>query len=219
VIKTFSKVLGLLMAALFVFAGCEDKTVVTENKAQIIQEEAVVEKGKIETHAAKKEETKKMPSIKYDLSEVVQDNSKISSNGKYGLIIFSSASCEYSNKLKGEILENEKLKTRLSDDFSTFSLSVDSNKMHSLDHQGEMSQVDTKTLTDIYGIQATPTLIFMDKETKSIFVVPGYMDPKQFEATLDFVESKRWEGVNRQTGDIYKELKQFYIKEGIIKEG
>lgn len=216
-IKTFFKVLGLLTAALFILTGCEDKTVVTETKPKMMQEKAV-ESSKIETHAAKKVETKMATPKKRDLSNIVQDNSKIAANGKYGLIIFESSTCKYCDQLKDDILASDILKKRLANDFSTYTLSIDSNKMHLLDHQGEMSQVDTNTLKDIYGIQATPTLIFTDKQTKSVFVVPGYMGPKQFEVTLEFMDSKRWDGVNRQTGDIYKELKQFYIEKGIIKE-
>jgi len=215
-IKTFSKVLGLLLAALFIFSGCEDKTVITEAKPKIMQEK-VVPKGKIETHAAKEVKKPTFTALKRDISSIVQDNAKISSNGKYGLIIFESAASKYCDQLKDDMLNDDELKNRLTNDFSTYDLSVDENKMHILDHQGEMSQVDTKTLIDIYGVQATPTLIFMDKQTKSILVVPGYMGPEQFKVTLDFIESKRWEGVNRKTGDIYKELKQFYIKKGIIK--
>ena len=216
-IKTFSKVLGLLTAALFIFTGCKDKTVVTETKPKIMQEK-VVETSKIETHAAKKVKTKMAIPKKRDLSNIIQDNSKISSSGKYALIIFESSTCKYCDQLKDDILASDVLKNRLANDFSTYTLSVDANKMHLLDHQGEMSQVDTNTLKDIYGVQATPTLIFTDKQTQSVFVVPGYMGPKQFEVTLEFMDSKRWEGVNRKTGDIYKELKQFYIEKGIIKE-
>ena len=215
-IKTFSKVLGLLLVALFIFSGCEDKTVVTETKPKMLEEKAVPQ-GKIETHAAKKVEETAKVTLKRDISSVTQDNAKISSNGKYAVIIFESSTCKYCDQLKDDILGTSELKSRLTDDFSTYSLSIDENKMHLLDHQGEMSQVDTKTLIDIYGVQATPTLIFTDKQTKSILVVPGYMGPEQFKVTLDFIESKRWEGVNRKTGDIYKELKQFYIKKGILK--
>jgi len=215
-IKTFIKVLGLLLVALFIFSGCEDKTVVTETKAKIMEEKAVPQ-GKIETHAAKKAEKATPAKMKRDISVVTQDNAKISSNGKYGLIIFESSTCKYCDQLKDDILGDEELKNRLTNDFSTYSLSIDENRMHLLEHQGEMSQVDTKTLVDIYGVQATPTLIFIDKQTKSILVVPGYMGPEQFKVTLDFIESKQWEGVNRKTGDIYKELKQFYIKKGILK--
>ena len=182
--KNFSKVLGLLTAALFIFTGCEDKTVVTETKPKTIQEKAVPT-AKIETHAAKKVETNMAKPVKRDLSNIVQDNSKISSNGKYGLIIFESSACKYCDQLKDDILASDILRNRLANDFSTYMLSIDTNKMHLLDHQGEMSQVDTNTLKDIYGIQATPTLIFTDKQTQSVFVVPGYMGPNNLRSHLN----------------------------------
>lgn len=211
--KTFFKVLGLLIVALFIFGGCEDKTIVTENNPKIMQEtKPEVTQEKV---APKKEF---VPLKKHDLSAVLQDNAKISSKGKYGLIIFESLTCKYCNQMEADILADNDLKKRLANDFSTYALAIENNTMHQLEHQGQFTDVDTKTLVDIYGVQATPTLIFTDKKTQSIFVVPGYMGPEQFKVTLDFIESKRWEGVNRQTGDIYKELKQFYIEKGIIKE-
>jgi len=214
-IKTFFKVLGLLFVALFIFGGCQDKTVVTDTKPKIMKEtQTKAEPKEVEV----KVEPAKKAVAKQDLSAILQDNAKIGSNGKYALIIFESPSAPYDIKLNDDILANEDIKNRLTNDFSTYLLPVNDNKMHKLEHQGEFTDVDTKTLVDIYGVQATPTLIFTDKQTKSIFVVPGYMGPAQFRVTLDFIESKKWEGVNRQSGDIYEELKKFYIEKGIIKE-
>lgn len=216
-IKTFSKVLGLLLVALFIFSGCEEKTVVTEDKPKIMKKKGEFKQGKIETHVTKKVEKSSSMSKNNALLEIARDNAKISAGGQYGLIIFESSSCKYCDKLKADIASNEDIKNRLKNDFTTYVLSVDTNKMHQLEHQGEFTNVDTKTLIDIYGVQATPTLIFTDKQTKSIFVVPGYMSSKQFRVTLDFIESKKWQGLNRQNGDVYKELKKYYIEKGIIK--
>ncbi|WP_458701132.1 thioredoxin fold domain-containing protein [Sulfurospirillum sp. 1307] len=216
-IKTFSKVFGLLLVALFIFSGCEEKTVVSDTKPKVLQKENTHEQGKIETHAAKKIEQTKKSTINNPLSEISRDNAKISSGGQYGLIIFESINCKYCDKLKSDLAKNNDLKNRLQNDFAVFDLSVDSNSMHQLEHQGEFTTVDTKTLIDIYGVQATPTLVFTDKQTKSIFIVPGYMGPKQFKVTLDFIESKKWQGLDRKNGDVYKELKKYYIEKGIIK--
>jgi len=53
-LKTFSKPIALLFISFFIFLGCEDKTVVTENKTQGVQGESLPHKimpqGKIETH-------------------------------------------------------------------------------------------------------------------------------------------------------------------------
>jgi thioredoxin-related protein len=85
-------------------------------------------------------------------------------------------------------------------------------------HEGKPMDVDTRTLIDIYSVTSTPTLIFADKNGKSIFIVPGYMPQKQFLATLEFVKSGLWLGKDRKNGEVYKTLKDFYIKKGIIKE-
>jgi predicted ATPase len=44
------------------------------------------------------------------------------------------------------------------------------------------------------------------------------MPTKQFLVTMDFVKSGLWLGKNRKNGDVYKALKKFYIKKGIIKD-
>ncbi len=219
-IKTYTKVLGLLLVALFIL-GCEDKTVVKEieKTKKVSNSEKTYEKGKIETHA--KKEVEKESSIKMasneTLNEISRDNAKISANGQFAIIIFESSNCPYCEKLNSDVKKDETLKNRLKNDFATYVLSVNENKMHKLEHQGEFTTVDTKTLIDIYGVEATPTLIFTDKQTKSIFVVPGYMSPEQFKVTLDFIESKKWKGLDRKNGEVYKELKNYYIQKGIIR--
>ena len=93
--------------------------------------------------------------------------------------------------------------------------------MHQIAHEGEFMQVDTKTLVDIYAVEATPTIIMTDENTKSIIVVPGYMKPKQFLITLDFIkDSKLWLGKDRKNGEVYQALKDYYIQKGILtKDG
>jgi hypothetical protein len=75
-IKTFSKVLGLLLVALFIFTGCEDKTVVTETKPKMLEEKAVPQ-GKIETHAAKKVEKATKVTVKRDI-HIIMTNMNVS---------------------------------------------------------------------------------------------------------------------------------------------
>ena len=55
----------------------------------------------------------------------------------------------------------------------------------------------------------------MDDKSQSIFMVPGYMPPKQFEVTLQFVKEGAWKGKDRKNGDVYKALKSYYEAHGI----
>jgi thioredoxin-related protein len=90
-----------------------------------------------------------------------------------------------------------------------------SAKRHKFMHNGELMDVDTKTLVSIYQLTATPTLIFTDDKAQSIFVVPGYMPPKQFEVTLQFLNEKVWEGKDRKNGEVYTALKAYYEAHGV----
>ena len=53
-LKTFFNIIALLFVSFFTFLGCEDKTVVTKDKAQVVQDKSLPQKimpqGEIETH-------------------------------------------------------------------------------------------------------------------------------------------------------------------------
>ncbi len=78
-------------------------------------------------------------------------------------------------------------------------------------HNGELIDVDTRTLTSIYSINSTPTIIFLDTNAKSIFIVPGYMPPKQFIVTVNFIKDKKYKGKNRKKWRSLRRLKKYYI--------
>ncbi len=221
--KTLSKVLtGLLIATLFLLTGCDEKTSVKTVKETTPTQTTVNKTAK--KSEEKKEAitkvtaTKKNTIPKVDLSDVFKDAAMIKPDGKYMILIFEAETCPYCRKLELDIHNNKKLYDELKNDFTTYSLNASKNRLHKLMHEGKPMDVDTRTLIDIYNVTSTPTLIFADKKGKSIFIVPGYMPTKQFLATLEFVKSGLWLGKDRKNGEIYKTLKEFYIKKGIIKE-
>jgi len=75
--------------------------------------------------------------------------------------------------------------------------------------------VDTKTLLSIYAIDATPSIIFSDEKGKVILMVPGYMPPKQFLQTMNFMKEGIWRDKDRKNGEIYEALRDYYLKHGI----
>ncbi len=214
--KTLIKSLGILSIALFIFAGCQDEqtTVTKLEKPKVIAKTQTQKSVKIETHVAKNRNTKTSEKI-VNVSDVFKDAVTIAPKGKYEITIFESDNCPYCTKMKNDIANSKKLKDELKNQFTTYSLNVQRNRMHKLQHEGKDLDVDTKTLISIYNVQATPTLIFSDKKGKSIFVVPGYMPTKQFLVTLDFVKEQKWLGLDRKNGDVYKALKNYYIDHGI----
>ena len=212
---TLRKVLtGLLFAALFLFSGCDEKTSVksvNQEAPKLIKANAPV---KSKSHEVVQNNKNKLPKV--DLSGIFKDTFSLEPKGKYMLIIFERDGCPYCAKLNLDIHNSKAIQDELKKDFSVYSLDAMKNRMHKIPHEGKFMDVDTKTLIDIYQVNSTPTLIFADKKGKSIFIVPGYMPPKQFKATLDFVKSGLWLGKDRKNGEVYKALKEFYEKNGIM---
>ncbi len=219
--KVFTAIFATLILTLIL--GCDNKTTVTnvEDKPKVIKEEKTKEAPKQKELSDEEKALRKLnvaDKKKYDLSDVFKDSAKIAPNGKYMIIIFESPDCPYCMKMENDIYNTKELKEELKNDFDTYSLDATKNRLHKLSHEGSLMDVDTKTLIDIYGVTSTPTLIFTDKEGKSIFVVPGYMPKKQFLVTLNFVKEQKWLGLDRKNGDVYKALKNYYIDNGIMKD-
>jgi thioredoxin-related protein len=213
-IKTLTKVLtGLLFAALFLLSGCDEKTSVKTVKQETPKLVKPIEK-KVDTNKVEKVAKNSIPKV--DNSDIFKDTFSLTPNGKYMIVIFETDKCPYCAKMNLDIHNDKKLHDTLKNDFSVYSLDAMKNRMHKIEHEGKPMDVDTKTLIDIYSVNSTPTLIFMDKKGKRIFIVPGYMPPKQFKVTLDFVKSGLWLGKDRKNGEVYKALKEFYEKNGIM---
>lgn len=207
-----------LMASAFLLGGCTDTT----SEAEVINKNAVVktevkpsEKPELKPESEKEKKTiyTRYDSVVYD---VFQDSAKIGPiNDKPMIIIFGTNTDPYSDRLKADIQGSKDLQTRIKSEFSSYYLKAHENLRHKLYHEGEYMDVDTKTMISIYGIEATPTLIFTDTNGKAVIVVPGYMPSNQFLVTLDFMKNGAWKGKDRKNGEVYEALKAFYIANGI----
>ncbi|WP_456391877.1 thioredoxin family protein [Nitratifractor sp.] len=146
---------------------------------------------------------------------VFKDGASIDPAGKPMLLVFGQSADPYTRRLQKDLEEHPDLARRIRADVTPIYLDATANKRHKFMHSGQMMDVDTKTLLGIYRIEATPTLIFTDPQGKTIFIVPGYMPPKQFTATLDFIKEGAWRGKDRQNGEIYRALKAYYEAHGV----
>jgi len=144
-----------------------------------------------------------------------QDSAKIAPNEKIMIIVFGTNTDPYSDQLKADVKNNPELGARLKGEFSSYYLRAHKNLNHKFYHDGEFMDVDTKTLLSIYAIDATPSIIFSDEKGKVILMVPGYMPPKQFLQTMNFMKEGIWRDKDRKNGEIYEALRDYYLKHGI----
>jgi thioredoxin-related protein len=209
-IKTIpnKSILASLVVCSVLFTACNDNN----SEAKII--EPTVEKESTQSTPI---QDPKVIYAKYDkvVYDVFKDTAKIAPDGQYMLIVFGTNTDPYTDRLKADIKNTEELSKKIKNDFSSYYLKAHENLRHKLFHEGELMDVDTKTMLSIYGIESTPTLIFADKKGKAIIVVPGYMPSNQFLTTLKFIEDKEWVGKDRKNGEVYATLRDYYVKNNI----
>ena len=213
--KVLKTTLTVGVLALFI-VGCNDDS----SKAKVIEKKEVqsvqVKKETATPNEVVKPEVINMAKEASDVvNDVFQDTAKIGPKDKYMVLVFGTNTCPYCMKLKEDVYQSKEFQSRLKNDFSSYYLKTHENLRHKLFHENEYMDVDTKTMISIYGVAGTPTIIFTDKNGKAVIMVPGYMPTKQFLATMDFMESKNWEGKDRKDGEVYQALKDFYISKGI----
>ncbi len=146
---------------------------------------------------------------------VFKDGARIDPAGKPMLLVFGQPRDPYTEAFRKDVAENPELAKEIRADVTPIYVDARSEKRHKFMHNGQLMDVDTKTLVSIYHIDATPTMIFADKTGQSIFIVPGYMPPRQFLVTLRFVKEGVWKGKDRKNGEVYKALKAYYERHGI----
>jgi len=207
--KILSKTLiTSLVASTFLLSGCSE----SQSKAEVVKE-----KPKTEVSAEVKKEEPKVVYTKHDnvVNDVFKDIARIGPEGKFMLIVFGTNTDPYSDRLKADIKNSNELTSMLKEKMNSYYIKAHENKRMKLYHEGDYMDVDTKTMISIYGVDATPTLIFADKKGKAVIVVPGYMPADQFIETIKFMESNKWEGKDRKNGEVYEALRDHYIANGI----
>jgi len=192
----------------------QKKLKLDDNKSSVVKKQIKAEKPILKKHDDLK------PNAQVSkFYQIFKDSAKISTDGKEMLLLFGQNGDAYTDKIKNDIVSDDTLSDLISETVTPIYVDARGQKKHKFQHNGEMMDVDTKTLVSIYNVTATPTLIFTDREASHIFVVPGYMPKKQFKVTLDFVKQGLWKGKDRKNGDVYKALKEFYIKNGVEIKG
>jgi len=212
-------ILSAVVAILFIGCGNssdEAKLVsIDKNITADITLKAKKEAPKAFNPTLEKERVKKEVALLSKVFIIFKDGAKIAPDGKPMLIVFGQNGDPYTTKLQEDITSNNSLAKSIKDNLTPIYINASENKAHKFMHNNELMDVDTKTLVSIYGVHSTPTLIFIDESGKSIFAVPGYMPPKQFLATIDFVKEKKYLGKDRKKGEVYEALREYYISHGI----
>lgn len=126
------------------------------------------------------------------LEHLFLDTSKISSDGKYVILIFGKNNCQWCDRLKDELKTNKTTQEILLKNFNSYYINLSYTKEHTLDFKGKQTIVDSATLASQYGIRPTPTIVFLDKNGQPIVIYPGYLPQDKFQIFLNFIASAEY---------------------------
>lgn len=173
---------GLSLALFFTACSQGEEKLVSETKV-----------NSVETVAPKKEEpTQKAPSPiveEVSVNKVFLNPSVIQSHGKNMMIVFGTAQDPYTNKMKEDINGNKNI-AELIKGMSAYYIDINDPREIQIEHQGQLKPANAVILRDIYQIAATPTMVFKDKSSRKMFVIPGRLQPNVFTEVLKFVNDE-----------------------------
>lgn len=146
------------------------------------------------------------------LEDVFSSTNTIETNGKYMLLVFGANGCKYCENLKNDIKQTQALKDELKANFTSYYINTSYSKLHTfrIGDGAELKEhaIPTRKLAELYRIGPTPTLIFADKDGRSILAYPGYLPPSQLQALLEFISSGAWRAAQGDDKKIMQLLQQ-----------
>ena len=143
-----------------------------------------------------------------ELEGIIKDNRTIDPEGKYLMIIFGVNGCLYCDQLKKTIKNSEDIQYKLKQNFAPYYINFSYIKPHQFVTNLTSNPIITTDLVRIYRVGPTPTIIFANQNSQTIFTHTGAIDEKQLLAMLDFVASQEWKGAKDEK-DINTRLLNF----------
>lgn len=173
---------GLLAAFALNFNACENESTSLISNGTKSDEKALLamQDADIESYAK--------------VADIFQKTQNIQSNGKPYFLVFAANGCVYCEKLKDLIAEDSEIKTLLAN-YSPYYINTSYQKSHNIAFLGTLS---TQELAQNYNIRPTPTLIFADKDGKTLLSYPGFVPKDRFKAMLEFLQTAAERGLNEE---------------------
>ncbi|MCP4490996.1 MAG: thioredoxin fold domain-containing protein [Gammaproteobacteria bacterium] len=131
--------------------------------------------------------------FKESFLEIVDDVEEASEEGKHLLLFFQLNACPYCDRMLEESFEAEPLTSYIQEHFDTIAINVRGDRDIAFNEETSVSE---KQLADILNVRATPAILFLNEENKTIVRVNGYRAPERFQQVLEYVATKSYQSTN-----------------------
>lgn len=128
--------------------------------------------------------------FKQSFLEIADDVDEANQAGKHVLLFFQLNDCPYCDRMLQEGFKGEPLRAYIQRHFDSIAINVRGDR--DIAFNDELS-VSEKELSEILKVAATPAILFLDRDNKTVVRVNGYRAPERFRQILEFVATKSYQ--------------------------
>jgi thioredoxin-related protein len=128
--------------------------------------------------------------FKQSFLDIQDDVDEAAEADKHVILFFQLNDCPYCDRMLSESFEPEAFASYIQQHFDTIAINVRGDREIAFN---EEISVTEKELSEILKVRATPAILFLDKNNKTVARVDGYRAPQRFRQVLEFVSSNAYE--------------------------
>jgi thioredoxin-related protein len=128
--------------------------------------------------------------------DFADDVDEATSKGKHVMLFFHLEACPYCTRMLVESFEPELLSKRIQKNFDVIEVNIKGDRLIQFNETLALSE---KQLAETLGVQATPAIVFLNKDNKFITRVNGYRSPSRFEQVLNYVSTNAYASVSLES--------------------
>jgi len=127
--------------------------------------------------------------FKESFLEIQDDVDEAAEADKHLILFFQLNGCPYCDRMLTESFQAEPLTSYIQEHFDTIAINVGGDR--EIVFNEEITVIE-KELAEMLTVRATPAILFLDSNNKTVVRVNGYRSPERFEQVLHFVSEKAY---------------------------
>ena len=131
--------------------------------------------------------------FKQSFLEIADDVDEAAEAGKHVVLFFQLNGCPYCDRMLTESFEAEPMSSYVREHFDAISINVRGDREIAFN---EEIMVTEKQLSEILKVAATPAILFLDENNKTVVRVNGYRAPERFRQILEYVATSSYQSTS-----------------------
>ncbi len=128
--------------------------------------------------------------FKESFLEIQDDVDEATAENRHVMLFFQLNGCPYCDRMLVESFESEPYTSFIQEHFDTIAINVAGDR--EIVFSKEIS-VTEKELSEMLKVRATPAIVFLNSDNKTVVRVNGYRNPARFQEVLNYVAERAYE--------------------------